>query len=143
MIGVEIDIAVSDCISALELYEKIFEVQRREVTAFEKGLNEAVFSIYGTQFHLLDENPECGVMAAKPDASHSMWLNVTVPDIFETFHKAIEAGCKSIHPPTEMKDFGIINAFFIDPFGILWMLHQIVKEVSFEERIRLIENMKS
>jgi PhnB protein len=38
-----------------------------------------------------------------------------------------------------MKDYGVINSMFIDPFGYQWMLHQIEREVSFEERIQLWE----
>ncbi|MDI9422462.1 MAG: VOC family protein, partial [Bacillota bacterium] len=26
---------------------------------------------------------------------------------------------------------------FVDPFGYVWMLHQVHKEVSFEERMKL------
>ncbi len=142
MIGVEIDIIVSDSLEALELYEKIFEVQRIEATGFEKGFNEAVFTIYGTRFHLLDENPEYGLVAAKPEDPKSVWFNIVVPDIGETFKKAMDSRCKEIQPVTEMEEMGIINAMFSDPYGIVWMLHQIVKEISFEERMKLMENMK-
>lgn len=142
MIGAEIDIIVSDSLKALELYGKIFEVQRIEATGFEKGLNEAVFTIYGTRFHLLDENPEYGLTAAKPEDPKSIWFNIVVPDIAETFKKATDAGCKEIQPVTEMEEMGVINAMFSDPYGVVWMLHQIVKEISFEERMKLMENMK-
>lgn len=142
MIGVEIDIIVPDSLKALELYEKIFEVQRIEVTDLEKGLNEAVFMIYGTRFHLLDENSEYGMIAAKPEDPKSIWFNVIVPDIAETFKKAIDAGCNEIQPLTEMKEMGVINAMVSDSFGLVWMLHQIVKEVSFEDRVKAMQNMK-
>ncbi|MDL2261530.1 VOC family protein [Methanimicrococcus sp. OttesenSCG-928-J09] len=142
MIGVEIDMIVSDSLKALELYEKIFEVQRIEVTDLEKGSNEAIFSIYGTRFHILDENPEYGMIAAKPEDSKSIWFNIIVLDIAETFNKAIDAGCTVIQPITEMKEMGVINAMFSDPFGTVWMLHQIVKEVSYEDRVKAMENMK-
>ncbi|MDR0767460.1 MAG: VOC family protein [Methanosarcinales archaeon] len=141
MIGVEIDIIVSDSIKAFELYEKIFGAEKIEATAFEKGLNESVFTIYGTRFHLLDENMEYGMAAAKPEDPKSIWFNLVVPDIKETFQKAIDAGCKEIQPITEMEAMGVINAMFIDPYGIVWMLHQIVREVSFEERIKVMEKM--
>ena len=60
MTGVEIDMVVEDSLSALELYEKIFDVERVEVTTFPKGQNEAVFTLYGVRFHMLDENPDFG-----------------------------------------------------------------------------------
>ncbi|MDR2943887.1 MAG: VOC family protein [Methanosarcinales archaeon] len=136
MIGAEIDIIVSDSLKALELYEKIFEVRRIETADLEKGLNEAVFTIYGTRFHLLDENPEYGMTAVKPGDLKSVWFNIIVPDIAETFKKAADSGCTEIQPLTEMKEMGVINAMFSDPYGIVWMLHQITKEISFEDRMK-------
>ncbi len=108
MVGVEINMVVKDSVEALELYEKIFEVERIEVTNFDRGLNEAVFTIYGTRFHLLDENPEYQLVAPMEGDAKSMWVNMVVPDIKLTFNKAIEAGCSEIQPITEMKDFGVI-----------------------------------
>ena len=53
--GVEFDFVVKDSLQALALYESIFEVERLEVTDLPVGQNEAVFTIYGTRFHRLDE----------------------------------------------------------------------------------------
>ena len=78
MVGVEIDFVVKDCLKALELYEQIFPVERIEVTNFERGLNEVVFSLYGVRFHMLDENPEYQLIAPKPDDPKTMWLNILV-----------------------------------------------------------------
>jgi len=143
VVGVEVNMVVSDSIEALELYEAIFDVQRIEVTNFERGMNEAVFTIYGVRFHLLDENPEYQLIAPKENNTKSMWINVAVPDIKKTFDKAIEAGCSVIQPITEMKDFGVSNAVIADKFGYIWMLHEIHKVVSFEERVKYFEeNMK-
>lgn len=43
MLGVEIDMVVKDSLKALELYEKIFEIERIEVTNFPRGQNEVIF----------------------------------------------------------------------------------------------------
>ena len=139
--GVEIDMIVSDSMKALDLYEKIFEIERVEVTDFGKGKSEAVFSIFRSRFHLLDENPEYLLFAPKEGVPQSMWLNIVVPDIHKTYSNAISAGCTEIQPVTEMLELGIINAIFIDPFGYMWMLHQIVKEVSYEDRLEFMKNM--
>ncbi len=139
MVGVEIDLVVTDTLAALERYEKIFDVERVEVTALPKGRNEAIFTIYGTRFHMLDENEPFGLVAPKPGQSQSIWFNVLVPDIRATYEKAIGAGCLEIQPVTELPDYGVSNAIFADPFGHVWMLHQIYREVSFEERVRLSE----
>jgi Uncharacterized protein conserved in bacteria len=141
MTGVEIDFIVTDSLKALEQYEAIFEVERVEVTAYEKGKNEAVFNIFGTRFHMLDENPEYMLFAPKPDTQMPVWFNVVVPDIKAVYEKALSAGCKEIQPITEIEAMGISNAMFADSFGYVWMLHQIHRELSFEERSRAMEDM--
>jgi PhnB protein len=142
MVGVEIDMVVTDCLKALELYEKIFDIERVEVTDFPKGENEVVLNLYGVRFHMLDENPKFSLNAPDPEVPKSIWFNVMVPDIKETFSKAIDEGCIEIQPVTELTDFGVSNAIFKDAFGYIWMLHQIHKIVSFEERIKLLEKQE-
>lgn len=140
MVGVEIDMVVTDSLGALALYEKVFDVERVEVTDLPRGQNEVVFTLYGTRFHMLDENEQFGLKA--PCAQQSVWFNILVPDISAVFAKAMDAGCSQIQPVTEMPDFGVSNALFSDPFGYVWMLHQMHKVVSFEERMRLFEEKK-
>ena len=142
MVGVEIDMVVTDSLQALELYEGIFDIERVEVSDFPKGENEVVFTLYGVRFHMLDENPEFGLIAPQPDNPISVWFNIAVPDIRETFSKAINAGCTEVQPVTEMPEFGATNAMFSDPFGYVWMLHEIHRIVSHEERIKLWEERK-
>lgn len=134
MTGIELDMVVPDSLEALDLYEKIFDLERIEVTDFDKGQNEVTFSLYDFNIHMLDESPDIGLNAPSDNSLLPMWINVTVPDIEETFTKAMDAGCTDIQPITEVADFGISNAIFVDPYGYQWMLHQVHKEVSFEER---------
>ncbi|MDF2586187.1 MAG: hypothetical protein K0S41_28 [Anaerocolumna sp.] len=142
MVGVEIDMIVTESLEALKLYEKIFDVERVEVSDLPKGENEVVFTLYGVRFHMLDENPKFGLKAPDPDKPNTIWFNILVPDIKETFSKATSMGCTVVQQVTEMPDYGLSNAIFSDPFGYVWMLHQIYKEVSHEERIRLWEEKR-
>lgn len=143
MTGVELDFVVKDSLGALSVYERIFEVERVEVTSFPTGRNEAVFTIYGTRFHMLDENAEYQLYAPKPGETKSFWINVTIPDINATFNAAVKAGCTVVMPITEMPGMGVSNALFADPFGYAWMLHQIHREVSFEERVEILRPNES
>ena len=140
MVGVEIDMVVSDSLITLDLYEKIFEIERIEVTDFPEGENEAVFSLYGVRFHMLDENPQFEMIAPIPGDPKPIWFNIMVPDIAETYSKALKEGCTEVQGVTKIKDFGVSHAIFSDPFGYLWMLHQIHEEVSFEERKQIWED---
>lgn len=142
MVGVEIDMVVTDSLKALELYEKVFDIERVEVSDFPKGENEVIFTLYGVRFHMLDENPEFQLRAPVPDQPKAIWFNILVSDIKETFSKAISAGCTEVQPVTEVPDYGVSNAIFSDNFGYLWMLHQKHKDVSFEERKQLWEEKK-
>lgn len=139
MVVVEIVLVVQDSLAALELYEQIFQVERVEVTAFPKGSNEAVFTIYGVRFHLLDENPEYQLQAPGAEGMRSLSFNVLVPDIEETFAKALKAGCTQVQPVTPIPELGVSSASFFDPFGYHWLLHQVHREVSFEERVQIWE----
>ena len=143
MVGVEIDMVITDSLKALELYEQIFDIERVEVTAFPKGENEVVFTLYGVRFHMLDENPKFELKAPNPNEPKSIWFNILVPDIKETFSKAISAGCTEVQQVTELSAYGVSNAIFSDAFGYQWMLHQLHKEVSFEERTRLWEEKRN
>ncbi|ASN05440.1 VOC family protein [Virgibacillus necropolis] len=142
MVGVEIDMVVTDSLRALELYEKIFEIERVEVSDLPQGENEAVFTLYDVRFHMLDENPTFELIAPRIDDPKTIWFNILVPDIKETYSKAMDAGCTEIQAVTDMPDYGITNAMFADFYGYVWMLHQIHKVVSHEERIRLWEEKK-
>ena len=140
--GVEIDMVVKNSIKALELYERIFEVERVEVSDFGEQGSEAVFTIYGTRFHLLNENPSFSLFAPKEGVPQSMWINIAVPDIKSTYDAAMAAGCKEIFAINDMPDFGVKNAMFADCFGYGWMLHQIDKIVSHEERMEILNRKK-
>lgn len=68
-----------------------------------------------------------------------MWFNIVVPDIKAIYQKALDADCVEVQHLTEMPDMGIINAIFKDPSGYVWMLHQIKKEVNYEERCKVMK----
>ena len=59
MVGVEIDMIVSDSLKALELYvKKNLILNELKLTNFPKCENEVVFSLYGVRFHMLDETSQ-------------------------------------------------------------------------------------
>lgn len=142
MVGVELDMVVTDSLKALELYGSIFDIELVEASKLPRGENEVVFTLYGVRFHLLDENPQFHLIAPTPEHPKTSWVNVTVLNIEETYTKAMELGCTEIQPVTVMADYGVSNAIFTDPFGYVWMLHQVYKQVSHEERIKLWEEKK-
>jgi len=140
--GVETCMVVTSSLAAMELYEKIFELERVEVSDFGVGNSEVVFTIYNARFHLLDENVEQMLIAPKEGDARSSWINVAVPDINSTFEAALNAGCAQISPVSEIPNMGVRNAIFADEFGYMWMLHQIDKVVSHEERMEMFKKQQ-
>lgn len=143
MTGVEIDFVVKDVRAALPFYEAVFGVEKVEATQFDQGMNEAVFTLYGARFHMLDANPEYGLMAPDPGKPQPIWINLLVPDIKATFDKALQHGATAVQPINHMADMGASNAVILDPFGHQWLLHQIHKVVSFEEREQMYKEMQA
>ena len=124
--GTEIDFVLNDSLKALELYQTIFdEIQLIEATDYPRGNNEVIFTLYGTRFHMLDENTSLGLTAPTAEHPNTIWFNIIVSDIEDTHNKALRNGCVEIQEMTEMMDFGVTNSMFRDPFGYLWMLHQV------------------
>lgn len=137
--GTEIDFVVKNSIKALELYKEIFEIEVVEATEYPEGSNEAVFNLYNTRFHMLDENPEYGLKAPDKEHPNTIWFNISVEDIEKTHGAALKNGCIEIQEITKMMDGAVSNSVFTDPFGYMWMLHQVYQVLSFEERIKIIE----
>lgn len=118
----------------------MFEIEVVEATEYPIGMNEAVFQLYGTRFHMLDANEEYGLKAPTQEHPNTIWFNITVENIEETHQLAMENGCQEVQPITEMMEGALKNSLFVDPYGYMWMLHQIYQELSFDERIEILEN---
>ncbi|MCC5894688.1 MAG: VOC family protein [Alkalibacterium sp.] len=139
MKSIELDMIVSDSLAALKTYQTVFDLKVDQATAYDRGLNEVIFSLYDLTIHLLDENPEYGLAAPEKNQMLPFWINVTVPDIQLTFSEAITAGFTEIQPVTKIPDFGVSNAVLLDPFGYQWMLHEVHEEKSTEELKNLMD----
>lgn len=88
------------------------------------NLKKSVFKLVGVE---IDKN-----------APRSVWYNILVEDTEDTFYKAIDSGCTVVQELMAVADYGVSNAIFMEPFDI-WMLYQINKEVSLEERRKIWE----
>lgn len=132
MNNVEFDFVVRDSRAAAAYYQAVFAeaFEAIEITAWQRGLNEAIFNLFGSRFHLLDENPEYGLTPPGEGTSHSSWVNLTVADLRAVWDRAMAGGAVEIQPLTVIAEMGIMNASFLDPFGHVWLLHQITDPVA-------------
>lgn len=142
MTGLELDFIVKDSLEALVLYKKIFDLEVIEATSFPKGENEVVFSIFDTRLHMLDENESFSMYAPKEGEGTPFWFNVMVENIEETFKKVEENNLEILQPLIKMESYGVSNAMFKDPFGYIWMLHEVHEVVSFDDRVKVWEEKR-
>jgi uncharacterized glyoxalase superfamily protein PhnB len=129
MTGVEIDFVVPDVLVAFETYRMVFGAEAMEKSSLEKGCNEVVFTVLGTRFHILDENPEAFLVAPKEVQGGFLWFNMVVDDIQAVFERASAAGFSTILEIQEVSmsslPAGSKTAMQKDPWGYIWQLHQI------------------
>ena len=143
--GTEINFITKNCIEALKTYKNIFgnALEVVEESDFGLGKSEAIFNLYGTRFHMLDPNPDFGMIAPSDDHMNTIWFNIAVENIEETYKKAMENGCIEIQPITKMENMGISNAMFKDSYNYVWLLHEIHEVKSHEERVEALKEIGS
>jgi uncharacterized glyoxalase superfamily protein PhnB len=124
MAGVELDFVVYDTLKAFETYHKVFGAEAVKKTSNDRGANEVIFTIFGTRFHMLDENPEYQLIAPKEGQAVYFWFNLYVDDIKEVYDKAEAAGFTTIMPLQEVMEHGLKTSMQKDPWGHVWQLHQ-------------------
>lgn len=137
MTGVEFDFVVTDSQAAAAFYQSVFgqAVEILQLTDYERGLNEAIFNLFGTRFHLLDENPDYGLKAPREGSDQSVWVNLMVEDLEGIWQKAISGGAIQIQEVTAIEELGIMNASFQDPFGHVWLIHQITDAAAASDEV--------
>jgi PhnB protein len=126
MTSIEIDFVLPDVLEAFAMYSKVFGAEAVEKTSLEKGQNEVVFTIFGTRFHMLDENPEAYLVAPKEGQGGFLWFNLTVDNIKEVFGRAEAAGFTTVLPIQEVMGHRLKTSMQKDPWGYIWQLHEVI-----------------
>ena len=123
--GVVAYLSLDGAIKASEFYQKAFGA---EIAAShppdDKGRTMHVhLYINGGSVMLSDPYPEHGHPYV-PAAGFSLML--PVDDIDGWFQRAVDAGCTSVMPPTDMF-WGDRYGQLKDPFGVLWAMNMPLK----------------
>jgi PhnB protein len=134
----EIDMVVPKALAAFALYQHVFGA-----TVLEKSTDEVICMLQGTRFHLFDENPVVGWQAPSKDTSQSSWFNVITDDAEALFARGTEANFETIVPLRAEEALGVKNAVVRDPFGYSWVIEQILRKISFEERCKILAERKA
>lgn len=136
-----LNMVVSDAIKATEFYESVFNGIRGDVYHFpdRENSNEANITIGNVCLRLIDENKDYDCYPPKEDEINSIWLQIEVEDTDLTLEKAKLHGAIVGSEPSEF--MGVRHAEITDPFGYIWTINQILKEISFEDRYRIYEEI--
>jgi len=126
MNGVKISLVVNDCFVAFDLYKKVFDAKELHRTSLSKGQNRIAFMMCGGSFQLFDENRKFLLSAPAKLSPRSVWFDLLVDDVELTVQKGKDAGFLVFEPAQFLEDFGRVFATIGDPFGYMWMLHEIV-----------------
>ncbi len=125
--AVEVDFIVNNVKQTKATYEAVFGLEMIEETNFPVGSNELVFNLAGTRFHLLDANPDYGMMAPEAEEDFPFWFSVSTPDIQTVWDKAMTVGWSAMVHPTQTTDSGSKTAMFRDLDGYIWMLQEFAE----------------
>lgn len=119
---------IKGCLEAIEFFKKAFGAEE-VVTALDPSGRQvwhAAMRIGDSVIFMNDEMPEMGEKA-HPTA---LWLYVENADA--SFKRAVDAGAKSIMPPTDMF-WGDRFSKVVDKWGNDWAIAQHIKDMTPEE----------
>lgn len=112
----------------IDFLSNVFDArEQRRVPASDERIMHAEVEIGGSVVMLADETDESEAMP-----NH---LHVYVPDVDETYRRALDAGAVSTREP-EDRFYGARSAQISDPWGDWWTISTQIEEISEEEARR-------
>jgi len=135
-------IAVSDPAGEIAFCEAVFGAKAKNVTAVGEEGNKTIVHAeldFGDGYLQLGAaTPEFQLVLPPGGGAACYSLGVYVPDVDETFEKAVARGAAVRHPPASFVS-GDRYASIVDPFGIRWTIMTRVEDLSEEESARRVE----
>jgi PhnB protein len=121
-------LSIDGAAEAIEFYKKAFGAEVRDSAQDPSGKKiwHAALKIGSSMIFVNDVFPEMG----GSQSQSSMWLYV--PEVDSAFKRAVDAGGKTVVPPTDMF-WGDRMGQISDPFGQKWVLATHVKDMTPEE----------
>jgi PhnB protein len=134
-------LAVDGADAAIRFYATVFgATERMRIAAPEGRIGHAELQIGDSVIMLSDEYPDMGVRGPKSLGGSPVTISVYVPDVDQTFDRAMKAGATSIRA-VENQFYGDRSGQFDDPFGHRWNVATHVEDVSPDEMQRRAAKM--
>lgn len=129
-----LNLVVADALKALQFYERVLDATRGDIYAFfnHSQENEVNLIVGNVALRLIDANSIYDCFSPKMGQADSFWLQLMVEDVDLILARAERHGATEIQTASEF--MGVRHAQFTDPFGYTWTIHQVLKEISFQER---------
>ena len=115
-------LCVEQAAQAIEFYSSVFgatEVIRFTDPAGKVGHSE--LKIGPARLYLADEYPDLGVVSPKRLGGTAISMVIEVPDVDDTYRRAIDAGATTVREPADQFD-GRRATTLLDPFGHRWLI---------------------
>jgi PhnB protein len=136
-------ISIRGCNEAIEFYKKAFgAIEKLRLVMPDGKIGHAELEIEGSLLMMVDENLDWGTKSPETLGGNPVTIGLYVPDVDQSFQKAIDAGATVIMP---LKDefYGDRTGQVIDPFGYKWMIATHFEDVSQEEMQTRMDKMFS
>jgi uncharacterized glyoxalase superfamily protein PhnB len=125
-----------DAAKAIDYYVKTFGAKELSRMPGPGGkIWHCELQIGDSRIFLMDVMPGSPIGAPSPENPASASIMLYVPDVDETYRKAVSAGAKSTMDVADMF-WGDRGAGIIDPFGYAWFVATHVRDMSEEETRR-------
>lgn len=134
-----VQLAVCDARAAIDFYARALgasELYRNYETRAGGRIVHCELLVAGARVMLHDEFPEHGLLAPTSLGGTAISLNLYVPDVDETFARAVAVGAEAIATPID-HFWGARSGALRDPFGHRWVISTQISDPSPEEIVRL------
>ncbi|CAJ1186978.1 VOC family protein [Companilactobacillus nantensis] len=121
--GIELDMVVSDAMTAAKTFGKVFNVKVLEVHSTVAKDDTVLVDMEGMQIHFLSQNKDIGfkIPTVTPE---SIWVNVIADNIEKTRDAAVMAGFELTIPITKEPYEGLQYMLLKDTDNYQWMVYQ-------------------
>jgi PhnB protein len=130
-------LVVNDAAKAIEFYAQVFGAVELWRLMHYHRIGHAILRIGSSEFALLDEFPEAGILGPADDQAEApggrgVRLMVWVDDVDGVLERAVQGGATLVRP-AEDQWWGVRGGVFRDPFGHRWSVHMVLESISVEE----------
>jgi PhnB protein len=133
-------LVVRDASRAIQFYCDVLGAQEKWRLMHFHRVGHAILRLNDSEFIVLDEFPEAGIVGPNGDASGGPRLLVRVDDVDAVIERAVKAGATVLQPGADAW-WGVRTATFRDPFGHRWNIRTVIEPISIEEMQRRADEL--